>query len=763
MTLKAGLSIYPLATALLVFNTFHLCDAVETVSSDHDNEHDSSHAYTVHVSYEDIYKVLVFFVVIFVAGICTKNLGMPSLVGEIIAGTLLGPPLAKFVPYEEALVLIGEIGLIALILEAGIELDVTQLRQTGTRAMAIAFTGSFLSVGLGMGIAIATGKDVKAALAIGAAFAPTSLGVAASALNGGGMVNTSVGQLIIAACVVDDIIGLILLSMFQVLVKPDPKIIEYFIPLISSFGFLILLGVPAITFLPNLIQTKFLPLFPKRQRSLAMFGLLTAMCMAYIPLMNYTKSSYLTGAFLAGATFSQIDGAYDKFMHSSHHIMEWLLRVFFAASIGFQVPLKEFQSPSVIGIGFGLWGSCVLIKSVVAMYVPEFESAEKGAIYNPYRRDLLVTGLSMTCRGEFSFIIAAFALSEGVIEPDMYASVVFAVLLSAITSPFMLLRCIGHFKTLQEKHLAAINPMGDDGDGTMPLHFHIFLESKSAWGLMEQVQRETNKLELTIVDFRTTHARGVNPSIKTDIYVRDKKLRCVIPSVQGEKEHERHLERLENSVHLRKNISSPDLGDLADEEDRNTVEYVMERLEDDKKIERREKNIQKSLLKSLDSIEISELSVEQWNPWDWTVALDAMVLKLANGKVADLNFFLDLFDRADADRSGHVDSDELFDVLKEAGFNVTKEGIEAMIAHVDEDGDGDISRDEWMKSVAHYLDKKKKNRRIDLRTIRDSTRLLVANGSSESSDRSVGKVSFPVKEGDSSDPLSEEKAMLVIG
>ena len=121
-------------------------------------------------------------------------------------------------PYEEALVLIGEIGLIALILEAGIELDVAQLKQTGTRALAIAVTGSVLPVGLGIGIAIATGRDVKAALAIGAAFAPTSLGVAASALSGGGMINTSVGQLIMAACVVDDIIGLILLSMFQVLV-----------------------------------------------------------------------------------------------------------------------------------------------------------------------------------------------------------------------------------------------------------------------------------------------------------------------------------------------------------------------------------------------------------------------------------------------------------------------------------------------------------------------------------------------------------------
>ena len=194
-------------------------------------------------------------------------------------------------PYEEALVLIGEIGLIALILEAGIELDVAQLKQTGTRALAIAVTGSMLPVGLGIGIAIATGRDVKAALAIGAAFAPTSLGVAASALSGGGMINTSVGQLIIAACVVDDIIGLILLSMFQVLVKPDPKLIEYFIPLISSFGFLFLLGIPAVTFLPKLIQTKYLPMFPKRHRSMAMFGLLTAMCMAYLPLMNYTKSS----------------------------------------------------------------------------------------------------------------------------------------------------------------------------------------------------------------------------------------------------------------------------------------------------------------------------------------------------------------------------------------------------------------------------------------------------------------------------------------
>ena len=663
--------------------------------------------------------------------------------------------------------LVGEIGLIALILEAGIELDVAQLRQTGARAMAIAFTGSMLPVGVGMAIATAIGSDFKAALAIGAAFAPTSLGVAASALSGGGMINTPVGQLIIASCVVDDIIGLVLLSMFQVLVKPDPKIIEYFIPLISSFGFLLLLGLPAVTFLPTLIQTKFLPMFPKKHRSLAMFGLLTAMCMAYLPLMNYTKSSYLTGAFLAGATFSQIDGAYDKFMHSSHHIMEWLLRVFFAASIGFQVPLREFQSPSVIGMGFALWGTCVTIKFLVAFYVPNFDNAEKGSIYDPYKRDLVVTGLSMTCRGEFSFIIAAFALSKGVIEADMYASVVFAVLLSAITSPFILLRCIAHFNELKKKHLAVTNPMGDGGDGTMPLHFHINIKTKNAWGLMGQLQREVDKLDLVINDFRTSHKRGVDPSIINDIFVRDKNMRCPIPSVKGEKEGRKAMDRLESSVHLMKSLSGGTLADLDDHEDRSAVKYALEHIEEDERIEAREKLIQNSLYEALNSLEISELSVEQWNPWDWTVALDSMVLKLADGKMANLEFFLDLFDKADSDNSGDVDGDELFEVLQEAGMmNVTKEGIEAMITHVDEDGDGAISRDEWTESVSHYLEKKKKSHRIDLRTLRENSKsLLVARNGSSDSDRGSGDISFPIKEYDeeSSGHENEEYYMPVLG
>merc|ERR1719416_326648 len=139
-------------------------------------------------------------------------------------------------------------------------------------------------------------------------------------------------------------------------------------------------------------------------RDLAMFSIMTLMLLAYLPLLNYTQASYLTGAFLAGCTFSQIEHAHHTFMEKTHQLMTWLLRVFFAASIGFQVPVKQFGDPFVILWGFILY-ICVAAKLPLALYVPQFEDVKKGAPYNPFVRDRIITALAMTCRGEFSFII----------------------------------------------------------------------------------------------------------------------------------------------------------------------------------------------------------------------------------------------------------------------------------------------------------------------------------------------------------------------
>lgn len=208
------------------------------------------------------------------------------------------------------------------------------------RALAIGLTGTTLPLLVGMGLGMASGaSSIKSALAVGASFSPTSLGVAASALKSGKMLDTPVGQLIVASCVVDDVLALILLSMFKVLVKDSPPIFEYFIPIISSVGFLVVLGGSAVTWLPRMIENKILNKCSTEYRNLAMFSVMIVLLLAYLPLLNYTQASNLVGAFLAGVVFSQIDHAHHIFMEKTHDLMTWLLRVFFAASIGFQVPV----------------------------------------------------------------------------------------------------------------------------------------------------------------------------------------------------------------------------------------------------------------------------------------------------------------------------------------------------------------------------------------------------------------------------------------
>ena len=681
--------------------------------------------------YEDIYRILVFLFAAYGAGCVTKALGMPALVGEIIAGLLLGPPLADFVPFSEALVLIGEIGLIFLLIEAGIELDIVQLRQTGGRAMAIALTGSLLPIGAGLAISLAIDKelDFKGALAVGFAFAPTSLGVASCALSGGGISNTPVGQLVMAACVLSDIIGLVLLSMFQVLVKDDPKLIEYFIPIISSFGFLIIFGSAAIMFLSRWIETSFLGLFPKSYRTTAMFTLLFSMAMGYLPMMYYTKASYLAGAFLVGATFSLVEGAHEDFTHHTKSIMEWLLRIFFSATIGFQVPVKLMKETDVIVTGLLFFSTCVLIKLFVAYFVPNDGES------NNYKRDVMVTGLSMICRGELNFIIAAFALNEGVISPKMYASVVFAVLLSAITSPYLLLRTINYFKELQQKHLESLNPQeGFAHDGTIPLHLHLHLETNAAWSLMDRLQKEMVNLGLVIEDYRIASERGYDSNIVSNIYVRDSKTRINISSVQSERKLNGVVERISQIL---PNFQLSDLetlegNDKFPESLREDEMQVLLELAEQKKekefVEAREKEIMVALRHTFSDVDIIALGISPWTPWQWNYALDSLSTKLSNGQDATLPFFMNMFEMADLDGSGDVDESELLSVFDQVGLRITKEGLSALIAAVDEDGDGVISRQEWKDAITLHLEKKEKLSRTP-----------------SMSDDSNGDISFPVK------------------
>jgi Kef-type K+ transport system membrane component KefB len=299
-------------------------------------------------------KVIVFIFVAWLLGTLSIYIGLPSLVGEIMAGFLLGPPLADFVPFPGALVLTGNLGLIGLILESGIALDVDQLKENAGKALLLAIVGSILPLLSGFGIGRWIGMDVKSAIAVGAAFAPSSLGVASNALSSGDVLNTPIGQTIVASSVFDDVFGLILLSILQVFADPDPPIFHYILPFIASFGYLIILGLLGVTIFPRFIQNRILPLVAEGKRDEFAVVLMMGLMVVYMVALNYSGASFLTGVFLAGLTFSQLHTVHAFFVKHGRPFLNWLLRIFFAATIGFQVPVTRFQDLYVLK-----WGICL--------------------------------------------------------------------------------------------------------------------------------------------------------------------------------------------------------------------------------------------------------------------------------------------------------------------------------------------------------------------------------------------------------------------
>lgn len=496
-------------------------------------------SFGVHITFDDLYHSVLFFTCIYVGGKIATWCKMPSLVGEIFTGILLGPPLADFVPNPEAFVMLGEIGLILLVLEAGIDIDLTTLKLIGTRGVAIALVGSILPILFGFCIAMALGTDVKGSIAAGACFGPTSLGIAMNILRQGKIVNTPVGQLIVSAAVIDDMIALIILSQLEALTD-EITAKAVLIPVVSALAYLGIGGYIAVYILPPFIEKYILSKIDKdfrgKMEMVIMFGLLIGL----MPATYYCEASFLVGAFISGLTFCRSHDLHAQFGSQFKRVLQWLMRIFFAASIGFQVPIKDFGSGTIIGQGL-FFTLALAGKLLVGFMVPNFNQTKRFT--GLHFRDVLITGFSMAAEGEFAFVIAVFSVDSGLFSKSLYASIVLAVLLSTIFPPFALRFTIGYYnrkseelvRKAAEEELQRQVKLGSGGVSEMEemlreeikrksaFFMCIQTQSNSKWGLLPHLMNAMKDQGLEIIDHRSWHARGVDSALINEIYARDLK------------------------------------------------------------------------------------------------------------------------------------------------------------------------------------------------------------------------------------------------
>ncbi|CAN0335991.1 unnamed protein product [Discosporangium mesarthrocarpum] len=177
------------------------------------------------MAYDEEYKVILLFAVIWFAEKACRRTNVSPIIGQILTGIVLGPALTDLIPEPHALGLLGKIGIMILVTESGLFVDLQEVRRVGMRAAFAAAAGVIFPVILTFGFyTLILGVDWKVSLAVGAALAPTSLGFSAQMLNEGGELNTPTGQLICTAAVIDDVFSLLLLAEVEALGNDNEKV-----------------------------------------------------------------------------------------------------------------------------------------------------------------------------------------------------------------------------------------------------------------------------------------------------------------------------------------------------------------------------------------------------------------------------------------------------------------------------------------------------------------------------------------------------------
>jgi hypothetical protein len=247
------------------------------------------------------------------------------------------------------------------------------------------------------------------------------------------------------------------------------------------------------------------------------------------------------GCFLAGLTFCSSDGLHHLFARQFKRILQWLMRVFFSASIGFQVPIKDFGDMTVIVQGL-IFCLALIGKIAVGFMVPNFSQSRRFTAN--HLRDCLVTGFSMAAEGEFAFVIAVFAVDAGLINKVLYASVVLAVLISTIIPPFCLRFTISYYnrkgeqavaKAAEEEELRRHDLDTSAADVTLTkseedvldgikngsdVFLVIQTQSESSWGPLIKIMNMMGKKGLDVIDHRSWSPRGINTTLVNEVYAR---------------------------------------------------------------------------------------------------------------------------------------------------------------------------------------------------------------------------------------------------
>lgn len=363
-----------------------------------------------------------------ILGLAAKKLKAPQVVGQIAAGLLIGPSVFNFVGQSDFISTLAEIGVVLLMFSAGLETNLKELVKTGPVAVTIACAGVFVPLVLGwalygcfFGFAPIGSEEFLKGVFIGTIMTATSVSITVQTLRELGHLKGKVGTVIVSSAIIDDVIGIIVLTFVIGFKSADAKPLDVILKTVLFMVFSIVIGF---------LLYKLFKLLDKRffhHRMIPIFGLALCFTMAYCA-ERFFGIADITGAYVAGIILCNLRDA--EYIAGKMDISSYMLfgPVFFA-SIGLKT---NFDGFTLNLLRFSLaFVAVALISKVVGCGL-------SAKLWKFNIKDSLKVGVGMMTRGEVALIVAQKGLAVGMVTPEYFTSVILLILCSSVASPILL-------------------------------------------------------------------------------------------------------------------------------------------------------------------------------------------------------------------------------------------------------------------------------------------------------------------------------------
>ena len=354
---------------------------------------------------------------------------MPQVVGALLAGLILGPAVLNVLQGTEFIDMMSELGVIVLMFSAGLETDVRELKKSGKASFVIALFGVVVPLAAGFGIAFAFNKGeftetsvLLQNIFIGVILTATSVSITVETLKEMGKLSTKAGNAILGAAIIDDILGIISLTIVTSLADSTVNI---GIVLLKILGFFVLLAI--VGFLAHKGFEMWTKLYNKDLRRFVVIAFSFCLILSFVA-EHFFGVADITGAFFAGLIISNTQRT--KYIASRFDTVSYLLlSPLFFASIGIKVQLPHMTTNVIIF-------SIVIV--VVAILTKILGCGLGAKICKYSNSESMQIGVGMVSRGEVALIVAAKGQAVGLMNPTFFGPVVIMVVLTTIISPIFL-------------------------------------------------------------------------------------------------------------------------------------------------------------------------------------------------------------------------------------------------------------------------------------------------------------------------------------